>query len=146
MKRLIIFIFILTLQIFHVQVSSKELNEDSALLQLKIKNIKHDHGKIFIAVFNAEKSFMKDRYADEIVLVKSIEDLVVEMKLPHGSYAVSIFHDVNNNEKLNTNFMGIPKEPYGFSNNPKITFGPPNFAETSFVLVHGSHELEIVLK
>jgi len=36
--------------------------------------------------------------------------------------------------KLDTNFLGIPKEPYGFSNNPSTLFGPPSFKKASFVL------------
>lgn len=142
----IISVFLVVIHVSLSQLLANELNEDAALLQLRIKNIKHDEGKLFIAVFNAEESFMKDRYTYEIVAVESIADLIVELKLPQGVYAISIFHDVNENNELNTNFIGIPKEPYGFSNNPKITFGPPNFEQTSFDLVKDHQQIEIRLK
>ena len=117
-----------------IQASANGTDKELRALVLLLKNIKSEQGKIYIAVFNDERSFMKSRYKEEAVTVNSLDDIEVELKLPDGKYAISIFHDTNNNGKLNTNFMGIPKEPYGFSNNPKTTFGPPNFEKASFDL------------
>ena len=47
--------------------------------------------------------------------------------LPEGEYAVSVFHDLNSNGKLDSNAVGMPTEPYGFSNNAAGNFGPPSF-------------------
>jgi uncharacterized protein (DUF2141 family) len=49
--------------------------------------------------------------------------------VPPGKYAASAFHDVNGNEKLDTNFVGMPVEPYGFSRDARGTFGPPSFED-----------------
>jgi uncharacterized protein (DUF2141 family) len=49
--------------------------------------------------------------------------------VPEGQYAVAVFQDEDRNKKLNTNFIGYPLEPMGFSNNAKIKFGPPSFDE-----------------
>lgn len=65
--------------------------------------------------------------------------------LPEGVYAVSVFHDENMNQKLDKNFMGIPKEGYGASNNPKKKMGPPDFEETKFQLSGQAQSLEIKL-
>ncbi|MBW6484335.1 MAG: DUF2141 domain-containing protein [Vicingaceae bacterium] len=54
--------------------------------------------------------------------------------LSSGKYSFKYFHDANNNKKLDTYWIGAPKEGYGFSNNAKGNFGPPNFAETLFQL------------
>ena len=51
-----------------------------------------------------------------------------------GKYAFRFFHDENSNGKLGTNWLGIPNEGFGFSNNAKGTFGPPAFEKTVFVL------------
>ncbi|MFM9827149.1 MAG: DUF2141 domain-containing protein [Sphingomonas sp.] len=51
--------------------------------------------------------------------------------LPLGNYAVAVIHDENTNAKLDT-FMGIPREGFGFSRNPKIGFGPPRFSAAEF--------------
>ena len=52
--------------------------------------------------------------------------------LPPGKYALSCFHDLNGNGKLDTNWMGIPNEPYGFSNNARPQFRAPKWAEAAF--------------
>ena len=49
-------------------------------------------------------------------------------------YSFSFYHDVNSNKKLDKNFIGIPKEPYGFSNNQAGRFGPPNFEDSKIEL------------
>lgn len=66
--------------------------------------------------------------------------------LPPGTYAVKVFHDVNDNSKLDTNWMGIPNEPYGFSNDAAGTFGPPGFKEASFVVGPGRSSIRINVK
>jgi uncharacterized protein (DUF2141 family) len=65
--------------------------------------------------------------------------------LPAGFYAVSVFHDENMNEKLDKNFMGVPKEGYGASNNPKKKMGPPNFDEAKFQSGVADQSVEIML-
>ena len=55
-------------------------------------------------------------------------------KLQEGKYSFRLFHDENNNGKLDTNWIGIPTEGYGFSNNAKSSFGPPAFKKTIFDL------------
>jgi uncharacterized protein (DUF2141 family) len=63
-----------------------------------------------------------------------------------GSYAIKAFHDVDRNGKLDTNFMGIPKEPYGFSNDAMGTFGPPSFEQASFKVGAGSTTVRFKMK
>ena len=65
--------------------------------------------------------------------------------LPCGIYAISSYHDVNGNGKLDSNLFGIPNEPYGFSNNAKAVFGPPDFDAASFRLTKPGTVIEILL-
>jgi uncharacterized protein (DUF2141 family) len=51
---------------------------------------------------------------------------------PPGTYAVAVYHDVNSNHKLDTNFLGIPSEPVGASNDAKGSMGPPHFEDAKF--------------
>lgn len=44
-----------------------------------------------------------------------------------GTYAVKVFHDINDDGKLNTSWIGWPQEPYGFSNDAPVNMGPPSF-------------------
>ncbi|MCX6351629.1 MAG: DUF2141 domain-containing protein [Bacteroidetes bacterium] len=52
--------------------------------------------------------------------------------LPYGSYAVSCYQDLDGNDIMTTNFMHIPKEPTGFSNNAKHGMFPPSFDDSKF--------------
>lgn len=54
--------------------------------------------------------------------------------LPPGEYAIRIMHDVNGNDELDANFVGMPTEPYAFSNNAKGMFGPATWEDARFVL------------
>jgi uncharacterized protein (DUF2141 family) len=64
--------------------------------------------------------------------------------LPHGEWAVVITQDLNDNDKLDKNLMGIPIEPYGFSNNVRPKFAPPAFDDCKF-MVNGPRVVSIVL-
>ena len=52
--------------------------------------------------------------------------------LKTGTYAFRYIHDENNNKEMDTNWLGIPREGYGFSNNATGAFGPPKFSKTLF--------------
>ena len=57
------------------------------------------------------------------------------MKLPFGEYAITLFVDFNGNKKIDKNFLGIPKEPYGFSNNVIGNMSAPTFDQAKFVFL-----------
>jgi uncharacterized protein (DUF2141 family) len=52
--------------------------------------------------------------------------------IPPGTYALAVIHDENMNGKLDTNWLGIPKEGYGFSNDARASLGAPAFSDASF--------------
>lgn len=59
---------------------------------------------------------------------------VVFRDLPAGKYAVAAFHDANGDGELNANFVGMPTEGYGFSNDARGFMGPPSFDDAAFSL------------
>lgn len=65
--------------------------------------------------------------------------------LAAGSYAVASAHDANGNGKTDTNFLGIPKEVWGVSNNPRPKLRAPTFDEARFTLAE-SESLTINIK
>lgn len=69
----------------------------------------------------------------------------VEFDLPPGEYAISTYHDTNNNDKLDRHFYGKPKEPYGFSNNITPRFGPPKYDACKFELGSSAKTISITL-
>lgn len=62
-----------------------------------------------------------------------------------ATYAISVFHDENSDGKLATNFIGIPREGVGASNNAKGRFGPPKFDAAAFRFTGGRLDLKITM-
>ena len=58
-------------------------------------------------------------------------------RYPKGEYAIALWHDENNDGKLNKNWLGMPTEGYGFSNNVFGAFGPPDYEECTFKIREG---------
>ena len=63
-----------------------------------------------------------------------------------GVFAIGLYHDENANRRFDKDFFGLPAEPYGVSNNPRILFGPPSHEESAFVVGPEGVELEITLR
>ena len=63
-----------------------------------------------------------------------LQNFEINGMLPHGEYAISLFVDSNGNKKIDKNFLGIPKEQYGFSNNVMGRMSAPSFDQAKFVV------------
>ena len=102
-------------------------------LEVTIKNIKESKGLIRVSLFNNENDFLKQALESKTVKASN-EVKVVFDNLKPGEYAVSVIHDVNENKELDKGFMGIPQEPYGFSNDARGKFGPPSYEESKLIV------------
>ena len=104
-------------------------------LTIKISNIQKFKGEIKIGVFNQETNFLKEGFAIKNYSIKVDKNTAVMTitDLPKGEYAITMYHDENSDNECNRNFIGIPKEAYGFSNNIKPKFGPPKYKDCKFV-------------
>ena len=67
-------------------------------------------------------------------------------KIPFGEYAIKAFHDEDRDDEIDMNFLGIPVESYGFSNNVRGIFGPPSFDKAKFLFNVDSLAIEIKLR
>ncbi len=113
-------------------------------LVVKIENVKDDQGQVAVALFNNGGDFPKNRFQGKMTPAKKGEVEVIFENLPAGEYAISILHDANKNEKMDSNLLGMPKEGYGFSNNAMGTMGPPSFEKAKFTLT--SNPITIKMK
>jgi uncharacterized protein (DUF2141 family) len=114
-------------------------------VEVTIRGIEEIKGSILVAVYNSEDSFMKKHITSRKIKITGSEVTLVFENVKADNYAITTFHDENDNDKLDTNFMGIPKELYGFSNDAKGSFGPPSF-EKAKVKVDGDKKLVINIK
>src|SRR5262245_44204094 len=99
-------------------------------LTIEVSGVTPDRGKVYIAVYDRPEAFpTSGRQLVGQVLKAEDRHLTVRFKdLPPGHYAAVAFQDINGNGKLDKNFLGIPKEPYGFSNGARGSVGPPRFS------------------
>lgn len=104
-----IFLLLLSLPSF---VMAQQLN----CLTVRIVDVKSAEGTLNVGIYDSER----DAFAMDAQLVGTIKPAqkgVMEFtySLPKGNYAVGVIHDLNRDGLLNKNFLGLPKEPYGFS-------------------------------
>jgi uncharacterized protein (DUF2141 family) len=138
----IILFYILT--IFSSFVPDAE--SKNSQLTVSIENIKYHAGEIMIAVYDNENDFLSSNlFYSKKCKVNRTSIAECELQIPFGKYSISIFHDINSNGVLDTNFIGIPKEPYGFSNNVRGQFGPPDYKTTLFTFEKNSSQITIFL-
>jgi uncharacterized protein (DUF2141 family) len=124
MKRIILLTaFILSFKGFSQNIS----------LKVEITGYKSNKGMAYIAVYKSEQEFLKKPTIGKIVKIENNKAVVIFNDLPKGEYAISSYHDENGNGKLDTNFMGIPKEDYAVSNNAKGFMSAPKYKDAKFI-------------
>lgn len=124
--------FIILMFIFSSLVLKAE--EPKCQLTITVQNIGSPEGSIRAALYDSEGNFLKTGTYTSSTINENKEAILVFEGVAKGKYAVSIYHDENNNGKLDTILFGIPSEPYGFSNDAKGSFGPPSFEDSSIEL------------
>jgi uncharacterized protein (DUF2141 family) len=119
----------------------------NAATLLNVSGLDATGGNLQIAVDSSEASFEEKAPPAKLISVPvSSTAMQVDLgDLPAGTYAIRVFQDVNKNEELDTNLVGIPSEPFGFSNNPRITFGPPSFSQAAVEFKTGA-EIHLQMK
>lgn len=103
----------------------------SQTLTVKIIGVEQISGNIMVALYNSSETFLQKPFMTKKIEVTSDSLLFKFEGVSEGNYALSLFQDVNNNNKLDLGNMGIPTEKYGFSNNPFL-FGKPDFETCMF--------------
>ena len=106
-------------------------------LTVTVTGIEGDkEGDILIGVYNSNKSFADTSkyYKKATVSIKGKRVSTTFKGLPNGVYAVAVIHDENQNKKIDKNFLGMPTEGYGFSNNIRPMFRGASFEESKFKL------------
>lgn len=117
----------------------------AADLTVTIADVAMAEGQILLAIYDSEGNFRKTesiaarKPATQGDMVFSFPDLT------EGDYAVMVFHDRNGNGELDTNLLGMPKEPWGGSLQGKSVFGAPGWSDTSFELTDAGTSITIRL-
>jgi uncharacterized protein (DUF2141 family) len=146
-KWLLTCLFLASFNSFFVPSIAK--GEASSNITVTIDGLKNLRGQICLSIFDSSRGFpsSSDRAIQGQCLKISNNPLVATFRnLKAGSYAVAVIHDANSDKSLNTNVLGIPTEGFGFSRNPQILNGPPQFGDSAFFVAGQNTEIEIRLK
>jgi uncharacterized protein (DUF2141 family) len=104
-------------------------------LEVLVTDCHSAKGNLLISLFNNEKGFPSNPLSSYQQLVVKATAGTIKIKwdnIPEDVYAIAVLHDENGDGQLNTNFLGIPTEGFGFSNNKLGIAGPPSFQRASF--------------
>jgi len=105
-------------------------------IEISIESLRNDSGQVLCALHDSKAAFPRDsskavQKAQATVLDRRAVCVFNDVR--PGTYAVGIVHDENSNGKLDTNFVGLPREGLGSSRDAKGFMGPPKFDDASFV-------------
>ncbi len=138
MKKMLLSIGIVAAYTSHAQVGNLNLN---------ITALRSSKGSVLINLYRSEEGFPTDQEkvwkSAKVPVITPTLGYMFE-NIPFGTYAITIAHDENGNGRLNMNFLGIPKEGTGTSNDARGSFGPPKFADAKFS--HAKSETPVNIK
>jgi len=132
--------------LFFAAISNPVLDTKQNLV---VSHLENKSGKLYIGWYNSQENYKnnKNPVFTKVVEVKNQAEISIPFdNIPEGKYAISIFLDENGNKKMDTNFLGIPKEKYGFSNNVIPATRAASYEEAVFEINKNSKTISIRLK
>jgi uncharacterized protein (DUF2141 family) len=116
-------------------------------LLVTVDNVGSSEGKVMLAVFDNAKDFPRGKVSNGLMAPAAKGRVEFSIKgLAPGRYALSAFHDLNGNQKLDANMVGMPTEPYGFSRDARGDMGPPSFEDAAITVGAEAQRLTIHVK
>lgn len=124
-------------------------SSNSNAIRVTVVGLHSNDGEVYCALYSSADGFPDGftKAAKKTTAKITNEQAVCEFSaVAPGVYAISAYQDENSNGKLDRNFMGMPKEGVGASNDAKASFGPPKFDDARFSYKGGLQQLTIHLR
>ncbi|MEL6668101.1 MAG: DUF2141 domain-containing protein [Bacteroidota bacterium] len=118
-------------------------------LKLEVENIKTESGTIWVGLYQSSSDFLdREQAVLRAFSVNQSGSLIVDIpNLTDGKeYAIALFHDLNDNGELDTNWIGLPSEPWAFSGEPRTRLRLPRFEEVKFRFEASQNEQKVKLR
>ena len=135
------------LTVFVILVFTCSINAQT--LTVEITNIKSKKGKIAVAVFKNNEDFIKEKpYFDNSYSKADLKcgTMKIKLKLKPGVYGITVLDDKNNDGKMEYNFIGMPREGYGFSNFTDRVLRRPEFKKFDFLIGENDKTVYVKMK
>ncbi len=141
---------VVSIILFSMAVSFAPASAESggpATLIVTVSGIRSVKGQVKIAIFNSSEKWLGNQpvYSSTIDVKSSSVTWKIN-DVPDGDYGIAVLDDENSNGKMDKNILGIPQEPYGFSNHVRATFGPPKWEDAKFTVKAPTTEVSIEVK
>jgi uncharacterized protein (DUF2141 family) len=124
-------------------------NPTQVRLQVSVSGMRTTKGKVVITIYpDAQVGFLKGKYKlseQRLPVVLPVTRACFVVPAP-GYYAVALFGDENDNDHFDLTALGVPAEGYGFSNNPRLYFGPPKIGRVRFLAHAGDNEISVAMR
>ena len=118
-----------------------------ASLDLTVTNVEAADGALRVAVFDSQDGWTSNTAIDSAVVDAETGSVTLTLEgLAPGEIGIKLYHDVDGDGDLDTRGFGIPTEPYGFSNDAPVRFGPPSWKNAKFALGDGANTHTIKLR
>ncbi len=114
-------------------------------LTVEVQNVRKLTGAVYIALFKPGKDFPEGKPVEGKKLDAAHNSVQTTFSVEPGEYAIAVYHDENSNGKMDTRLFGIPKEPYGFSNDFRPRLSAPKFSDCEFSVGDAGKSLRIKL-
>ena len=136
----------ITLALVTPLLAAVAAHAEPGVLEVTVSQVRSNAGHVLVAICD-RNTFLQEtcRYRGNAPAVAG--SVVVRMTgVPPGTYAAQAYQDENDNRKIDRNFFGIPTEGIGFSNDARMRFGPPSFADAAFTLGQSGGQIRLTLR
>lgn len=123
--------------------------KQGATVEARLSKFHSDKGQVILALFKKGQGFpekINKASRRGRTTIKNRKAVYRFKNVQPGTWAIAVIHDENKNGKMDTNFLGIPKEGYGASLNPRPSVGAPDFEDASFTVKQGDRAFKIRIK
>lgn len=130
-----------------VQGQESGESEETVELQITIADVREEVGTIHLGVYTTKEEWKDLEPTHKMTSEPSTPNVTVSLELVPGEYAVSAYHDINDDEEFNRKgVLRLPGEPFAFSNDPKIRAGVPSWKRVKFSVGNEDTEHTLTFK
>ena len=138
-------VFLLTFIQLFIAVATPDRAAAKVTLTVEVQNVRAQKGAVYFALFKTTDDFPSGKPSEGKKVNATGSQVQTTFSVEPGSYAIAIFHDENANGQMDKKMFGIPKEPYGFSNDFRPKMSAPKFKDCEFTVGSTAKTISIKL-